>query len=307
MSAYKVATLRPNTIEIVYCDTGVENPVLDAYVKKVLANIRQESPIFNVHLLKAPIHDRYFVKIIGRGYPPPTKSFRWCTNGLRIRPVSRFISHLDPARSVLVLGTRMNESSQRDRVIARQTDPYGQKQSEGSDSYDVFAPVVEMSLEEIWDAVFFLSTPMAIDPMELERLYRGASGECPTVKAPTAAPCGSGRFGCWTCTVVRQDKSAKELINSGHSELRHYLAFRNWLAELRNDPKARWPRRRNGNEGLGPFTIEARKEILGRLDSLEDRLRAEILAPEERGAIASLWNLDHIPRLAMPKTNQFPI
>jgi DNA sulfur modification protein DndC len=146
--------------------------------------------------------------------------------------------------------------------------------------------------------IFWLSSPKTLNPSVLEELYRGASGECPIVKAPQSPPCASGRFGCWVCTVVRKDKSAIELVRSGKTELRPFLQFRDWLAQFRNDPKNRWATRRNGNKGLGPFTLQARKEILRRIDALEAQTGKIILDLEERGLIARLWEMDHLPRIS---------
>lgn len=185
--------------------------------------------------------------------------------------------------------------------MKRSGDRYWQKQREGRGDYDLFLPIVDLDIAEVWDAVFALSRPRSINPRQLETLYRDASGECPVIKAPQAAPCASGRFGCWTCTVVRKDKSAKELINSGYTELQPFFLFRNWLTEIRNEPEKRWPARRNGSPGMGPFTIEARKEILKRVDQLEIDTGATILDSDERGLIARLWELDGIPRLSFPK------
>jgi DNA sulfur modification protein DndC len=154
-----------------------------------------------------------------------------------------------------------------------------------------------MGLPEVWDAIFGLSSPRSLDNAALEQLYRGASGECPIIKSPVAPPCSSGRFGCWTCTVVRKDKSAAELIRSGHPELKPFLAFRDWLSEFRNDPSNRWSARRSGEKGLGPFTISARKHILKRVDDLEDRTKTVIIDAEERSMIAALWTMDQFPRL----------
>ncbi|MBR1089924.1 phosphoadenosine phosphosulfate reductase family protein [Bradyrhizobium manausense] len=302
LAAYRRTKVRLSRITLIYCDTGVENPVLDVYAKAFLQQAEQEFAqlelSIKIELLKAPIPDRFFVRIIGRGYPPPTNSFRWCTTGLRIKPVSEFIAKQNPDDTVVVLGLRQSESRQRDRALALSANLYWQKQREGKGDYDLFLPIVEMSVPEVWDAIFGLSLPTALDRSALEALYRGASGECPVIKAPTAPPCASGRFGCWTCTVVRKDKSASELIKSGHSQLKPFLAFRDWLAEFRNDPANRWKTRRNGSAGLGPFTIDARKEILKRVDSLEDLSGTTIIDTEERGVIASLWTMDHFARLA---------
>lgn len=287
-------------LSVIYCDTGVENPILDIYVKSIIGEMRSEyngsdnSIQFNV--LQSPLQDRFFVRIIGRGYPPPTNSFRWCTRNLRILPVSRWIQSQDPKNTVLVIGLRQNESVQRDRSM--RGSQHWQKQREGNKEFDLFLPIRKLDVPNVWDAIFWLGEPQAIQPSKLERIYRDASGECPVIKAPQSPPCASGRFGCWTCTVVRSDKSAKELIRSGYTSLEPYLQFRNWLSEIRNDPTMRWPNRRNGSDGLGPFTLEARKLILREVRRLEKTTDATIISDEEMSCIESLWALDHIPRLS---------
>ena len=306
LSAMRRAKNKPTHLEIIYCDTGVENPILDRYVKTLLTNLECEAdqhglPI-KCRLLKSPLHDRFFVKIIGRGYPPPNNNFRWCTNGLRIRPVSNYIKTQNPENTVLALGIRKSESVQRDRTLKKQKNLYWQKQTEGNSAYDIYAPIVELAVDEVWDAIFCLEKPISINPKEIEMLYRDASGECPIIKSPAAPPCASGRFGCWTCTVVRKDRSALKLLNAGYSQLKPYIDFRNWLVEIRNDPERRWKNRRSGAEGMGPFTLEARREILGRLNDLEDEVGLELLDSDERGAIAGIWKLDYLPRLVSPKT-----
>ncbi|MCA1526817.1 phosphoadenosine phosphosulfate reductase family protein [Bradyrhizobium yuanmingense] len=305
LAAYRRAKIKLAKVTLIYCDTGVENPILDAYVKNFLRAAEHEFAALTLPIsivtLRAPVPDRFFVRIVGRGYPPPTNSFRWCTTGLRIKPVSEFIAKQNPDNTVVVLGLRQSESRQRDRALALSSNLYWQKQREGKGDYDLFLPIVELSVPEVWDAIFSLSLPKALNKSALETLYRGASGECPVIKAPTAPPCASGRFGCWTCTVVRKDKSARELIKSGHFHLEPFVKFRDWLAEFRNDPANRWHTRRNGSGGLGPFTINARKEILRRVDALEDSTRTTIIDAEERGVIASLWTMDNFSRLAFKR------
>jgi DNA sulfur modification protein DndC len=307
LAAYRKSGLQSLKLSLIYCDTGVENPILDAYVKSTFASLDAEfaesGECFSTKILRAPVQDRFFVRIVGRGYPPPTNSFRWCTPGLRIHPVSRFIEAQDPQNTVVVLGLRRSESRQRDRTLASMPDGAWQKQREGNRDYDLFLPILDLKVDEVWDSVFWLSAPRAIRPKALETLYRDASGECPVIKAPTAPPCASGRFGCWTCTVVRRDKSASKLIDAGYDELRPYFEFRNWLSEIRNDPDMRWPSRRNGSPGMGPFTIDARKMILRRIDLLEEATKSEILDSSERGVIAGLWRLDEYKRLSFKQAS----
>jgi DNA sulfur modification protein DndC len=296
ISAYKAVRRPPQKLDIIYCDTGVESILLDRYVKGVLKRLRTELRSTdipaNVKILRAPVSDRFFVKIIGRGYPPPTNSFRWCTKNLRIRPVSKYLKSASEDDAVVVLGMRENESEQRRRSVTKSGGTVWQTQREGKQSRRIFLPILNFELTDVWDAVYLVKHPRSIDPTALDRLYRNGSEECPVIKPPSAPPCASGRFGCWTCTVVRRDRSAEAAIASGTKELQPYLDFRNWLAEIRNDYSKRWPERRSGQPQPGPFTISARKEILRTLSRLERRTGHRLLTPSERAAIGLLWQRD---------------
>lgn len=67
-------------VHVIYCDTKVENPILDEFVKRTLRRLKKEAaitaPNLEVKILTPALHQRYFVRIIGRGYPPPTSFFR---------------------------------------------------------------------------------------------------------------------------------------------------------------------------------------------------------------------------------------
>lgn len=296
LAAAMKASTRPTEISIIYCDTGVENPVLDDYVKELFfrleAEINASNLPFKTHFLRAPISERFFVKVIGRGYPTPTNIFRWCTDKLRVKPVTRFIEKSASQDAIVCLGVRKLESQQRDRTLERYGNEKWQLKGKQGYSYRMYLPILDFSVEDVWDIVFMQGKPYSLNANALEKIYRGAAGECPIIKEPNAAACGTGRFGCWTCTVVRKDKSMAALIEDGHISLLPYLEFRNWIAQVRNDPKRRWKKRRNGTDGMGPFTLVARKEILNRLDELSITVGKNLLLPEERQEIFKLWDLD---------------
>ena len=108
---------------------------------------------------------------------------------------------------------------------------------------------------------------------------------------------GNSRFGCWCCTMVSEDKSLKNFIEHGASELLPLREFRNWLIELRNTPEARDFRRRNGSVyfmkngelGRGPFTLNTRKDILRRLLQLQKTTGCELISEEELKFIDNVW------------------
>ena len=140
------------------------------------------------------------------------------------------------------------------------------------------------------------------DNKYLFSLYQGENlgeeqsvvGEIDKDKIPIT---GNSRFGCWCCTMVKEDKSLQNFIDHGAENLRPLRRFRNWLVDLRATPEARDWRRRNGsvyfnNEGelgRGPFTLEARKEILRRLLMLEEETGFELITVDELKMIDKIW------------------
>ncbi|WP_371055314.1 phosphoadenosine phosphosulfate reductase family protein [Rhodosalinus sp. K401] len=284
------------TFDLIYCDTGVENPIVDSYVKSTLERLSQEcseSEIsLNVSLLRAPVQQRFFVKVIGRGYPTPTNSFRWCTKELRIKPVASFIREKLVDDAIVVIGSRLDESEQRKRSMGGANASRWQKQREGKGEYDIYLPILDFTVSDVWDSIFAINKPESIDCRELEEIYWGASEECPIIRSPNESPCASGRFGCWTCTVVRRDHSAEQLIKSGRTELKPFLELRNWLAEFRNRHDMRWSQRRNGARFPGPFSLRGRRLILDRVRELESTINVPIIGPDELTEITRLWELD---------------
>ncbi len=296
----KKYNLKEQRVTVIYCDTQVENPIIDRHAKSTLVKIEEEArsislPVTSV-VVEPRVEQSFFVRIIGRGYPSPTNSFRWCTKDIRIRPMRQFLSSKN-CRSWIAIGTRFGESRQRDRalrsLVSRDDgEMLLQKQKDGFPNASLITPIIDYETADVWDLLCGGKGPIAIDPFKLAQIYKDGSGECPTMRDFQDKPCSKSRFGCWTCTVVRKDRSASNLIQSGHDELRPFFEFRNWLAEFRNNPDMRCKKRRNGSAGLGPFTIEGRLLILERLNELERQTGAEVLTLQQRKAIAELIEKD---------------
>jgi DNA sulfur modification protein DndC len=170
--------------------------------------------------------------------------------------------------------------------------PYIQRQNEGGVKTHLYSPIVDFNLEDVWNTLVDLPFPESIAVEELASIYREGGGECPIVRETNDKPCASARFGCWTCTVVRRDKSAEHLIEAGHIEIKPYHEFRRWLAEIRNDSAMRCPSRRNGSVGLGPFTLNARRLLLKKIRNLELAVGKTIITSAEEAEIRRLWELD---------------
>jgi DNA sulfur modification protein DndC len=82
------------------------------------------------------------------------------------------------------------------------------------------------------------------------------------------------------------------MISEGHSELAPLLSWRNWLVSIRDVPEFRCKRRRNGQPGLGPFTLSARRMILNQLLLAQRRCPWTLIQAREITKIKELWKAD---------------
>ncbi|MBF8961916.1 phosphoadenosine phosphosulfate reductase family protein [Pontibacter sp. FD36] len=281
-------------ITVIYCDTGVENPIITDYVYQTFESLKLECTVLGLPIryrIAVPnLEDRFFVKVIGRGYPTPTNIFRWCTDKLRINPVKQIIDK-HPKATVL-LGIRNGESEQRDRTISKHSKSEYYLTQSGSSKNQIFSPIIHHSIKDVWATLMFNDFPQSIDGQKLGKLYKDAGSECPVYRELPGKSCGSSRFGCWTCTVVRKDKSIFKMIENGYAELTHLHEFRNWISEFRDNQEYRCKRRRNGQLGLGPFTIQGRKIILDKLLEAESKSGVVLIQDEEIKRIKELWEID---------------
>ena len=303
-------TRRNRKVHIVLNDTLVESPRVIEHAQKVLAEIKVAAQAFNLPIetvtTMPDLEGTFWVNLIGRGYPTPNRNFRWCTDRMKVKPTTQYIKqHVDASGEViLLLGVRRDESLTRAMSVAKHDTDGRLHGHRNIRNCWVFRPIVDVSTDEVWE---FLGTE---DPpwggggghKALINLYRDAGGgECPvlTDKAE-ASSCGNSRFGCWTCTLVTQDKSLSGLVGSGAVEYAPLLEFRNWLLKIRNQPKYRQVQRRSGQVSfttkgthiVGPFTISARIEILDRLLALQEKTKMSLIRPVEVKRIREIWAED---------------
>lgn len=294
-------------------DTMVENPVITEYVYRVLDKIEigareQGIPIYVIKTIPR-LEDSFWVNLIGRGYPAPNNAFRWCTERLKIRPTSRFIlEQVDEfGEAVILIGTRSTESAQRAKSMKKHAIK-GKRLTKHPTQANTFlyAPIRNLSLEEVWYVINTMPSPWKADNSELFQIYSDASAddyECPTVvTSKEHKSCGQSRFGCWVCTVVKKDKSMSALIENGLTWLQPLLEFRNQLYDERNIKENRMPQRRNGTDavnGMGPYTPKYRASILERVLIAQKEIQiakphVELITNQELVAIQTIWYRDLI-------------
>ncbi len=295
---------RRRPVYIVSNNTLVESPVFQDFVDHLLDRLERSLDGLNVPIKIKRTHplpeESFWVNLIGKGYPAPNRTFRWCTDRMKIRPTSRFIREIvaDSGEAILLLGVRRSESAMRSGNIARHEDQAGGRLSPHCDHKGVwiFSPIKELTNEDVWITLLNSRPPWGGTYAELIRLYKdGGAGECPFVMTAGDAPsCGtsSARFGCWTCTVVEKDNSLAALIDSGHEHLEPLAAFRDRLRRVSEIPACRSKIRRNGQPGLGPLTLETRRQLLDELLALREQSKLPLISDHEVRLIREQWEKD---------------
>lgn len=291
-------------IHVLSNDTLVENPAISKYLDEQLERIRlcgqgklyKHNPsLFSVEKVQPEIRDRFWVNIIGKGYPSPNRWFRWCTGRLKIKPTSKYINvSLEKYEKVIiVLGTRKAESVNRAKSM-RNYGGSGRFHNHTLPNALVYTPIADMSNDDVWAYILFRPSPWGSDNMDLLEIYGHAcnSGECPFVIETGTQSCGKSRFGCWVCTVVDRDRSMENFVNNGGKWMEGLLAFRDWIYEIRQEDSQYVPPRLNGKAKFGPFLLRVREEMLERLLQLQDKIGLELIGKEELGITKGLLEED---------------
>ena len=308
-----VSLKRP--VFVVNNDTLVENPIISDYVIEVLDVIKkaareQDLPI-SVQVTTPKLEDSFWISFLGKGYPVPNNQFRWCTDRLKIKPTTQFILDKvdDMGEAIVLIGTRMSESATRAKSIKRH-EIKGKRLSKhplNPNTY-TYAPIKELYLEEVWYILSHEPSPWGYDNKKLFNIYANASAddyECPTMMTDKSQPsCGQSRFGCWVCTVVKEDKSMQALIKNGNDWMAPLLEYRDLMVEGRNISENRLETRRNGQAAVdseghnqGNYTFEYRCMMLRKLLKLQKELQKtkphmELITNQELVAIQINWFRD---------------
>ena len=308
---------RTKPVYVISTDTLVENPIVAAWVTRSLDTMREaarsEGLPIEPNRLVPEVQDTFWVNLIGKGYPAPRPKFRWCTERLKIKPSNSFIRRVvrRHGEAILVLGIRKAESAARARTMARHEKGRVRERLSPNASLPnslVYSPIEAWTNDEVWMFLMQIPNAWGHPNKDLLTMYQGASadGECPLVVDATTPSCGDSRFGCWTCTLVDQDKSMSAMIQNDEEKewMLPLLELRNELDVVDDKPLRDW-RRMHGGVMLfhdqpvhGPYTQESREHWLRRVLEAQtwirnegpDHMRSmELVTMEELHAIRHLW------------------
>lgn len=269
-------------IDVVYADTLVEIPTIHAFALKTLAFVRdfQQATGFNIatHVTQPEMDERYWVKILGYGYPPPHQMFRWCTKRLKIEPSEQGIQkHIVPNKTAILTGVRFGESQARDARLNDSCTRGGEcgqgvwfKRSEAL-QVGYLAPIVNWTSCEVWDLISGFAPSWGYPVKELEKVYNDHET----------------RFGCWMCTVIKKDKAMLKTIEQDEwAHLKPMADFRNYVWESTRNPNTRIKRK---SGGVGKLRLNTRRALLKKLMLVQEKVGIQLIAQEEIDFIKNLW------------------
>ena len=225
---------RTKKVYVVTSDTMVENPIVKDYMYRMnrAINAASQAEQLNVeaHILYPEIRQTFWSLVIGLGYPTPEPpGFRWCTERLKINPSNKFTYDTikKDGEIVILLGVRKAESAARSKSIsAHEIEGKILSPHVSIPKAYVYNPLTEIDNSLVWEYLLKDDAQSAwgTDNKFLFSLYQGEPlgeeqsvvGEVDKDKIPVT---GNSRFGCWCCTMVKEDKSLQNFIDHGATQL----------------------------------------------------------------------------------------
>lgn len=274
-AALDLGTQRRVKMDVIYTDTLLEIPALHENTLRFIDFLRTFDRIsaldIRYHITEPSTEESFWVCLLGKGYPPPHQRFRWCTKRLKVRPAEAVMKQIWSGSSAVLTGVRFDESKARDLRLLKSCSrggECGQGLWMHRRRYQYIAPIIEWRECDVWDFLNFYAPSLGYPTDSLERIYNGRDT----------------RFGCWVCTVVRQERALRRAAEQ-REELKYLVEFRDRLLRCR-EPQYR--EFRNGR--YGRLKLSVRRDLLEELLELEERTGMRLISDEEVERIRGLWS-----------------
>lgn len=296
---------RPETLTVIYCDTGLELLPLHHTAMQILAEVEKRGA--KVLVVRPELDKRFFVYMFGRGVPPPNPTFRYCTGNLKIAPMIKALKAIreDAGEKFLsLIGVRIGESAARDDRIAIACG----KDAECGQGYyqettpahvaDVMAPIIHWRVCHVWDLLQGFGPDHGLPTAPIAQIY-GQGTEYEEA---------ASRTGCTACNVTSHDHSLDKVLRIPEWEyLKPLKRLRPLYKELgspiRRLRKTEPERNADGQlvknlHRLGPMLMDTRLWGLEQVMTIQYEINREadrlgrplisLISPEERVRIMEL-------------------
>jgi DNA sulfur modification protein DndC len=295
----------PKSLTVLYADTRMELPPLQNSAMAVMDRLRELGCDCRVVLPK--MEDRFFVYMFGRGVPPPSNTFRWCTSQIKIEPMMAALADLRAKagqKLLMLTGVRIGESAQRDARISLSCGKNGAECGQGwfqtttpEHVADTLAPILHWRVCHVWKWLRFWAPQGGFPTERVADAYGGVEAE--EINA---------RTGCVGCNLASKDTALETLLQDPRWEyLRPLTELRKVYAELKKPHmRLRKPTGERTKSGklsknqnrMGPLTMDARQWGLAAVLDIQDRVNVgaraagdpeySLINEEERAAIIAM-------------------
>lgn len=292
----------PESLTVLYADTRMELPPLQAAAMAMLAELRRRG--FRAEVVLPVMDDRFFVYMFGRGVPPPSNTFRWCTQQIKIEPMQRALLGLRQQigeKLLMITGVRLGESAVRDARIALSCSRNGAECGQGwfqettpESVADTLAPLLHWRVCFVWDWLTAVAPQDGFPTYMVAESYGG--DEAQEINA---------RTGCVGCNLASRDVALETILkNPKWSYLQPLMRLRPLYAEmkrpvnrLRKFDERKLDGSRVANPGrMGPLTMDARRAGLAAVLAIQDACNAargdmpaiDLINAEEKARIEEL-------------------
>lgn len=312
-------------------DTLSENPEIHALVRnevRKMASFAKKKGIKFISMISQPsLLSTTQVKILsGRGIPSYAGTSNDCSVSLKINPqraarndLFRSLKQEGLLTPCTLLGTRVGESQKR-RIAMSLRNDNPETPVENANRELVMCPIAYWATEDVFELLGYISSGLIesfSDFTEVLRVYaHGGGTSCAIVSfdildgGKKRGKGGCGRFGCWSCLQVEEDKTMATMADydERYNYMRPLLAFTEMLRNARYDWSLRsWVGRtiRAGHVAIEPDTfsskfIRAMTRMLLQIDyderrraySVGEAPRFEALPLDQRVVIDYLQSLN---------------
>lgn len=286
---------KPKTLTVLMSDTRMELPPLFSTAMKILSELRQRG--VETRVVMPEMDERFYVYMFGRGVPPPSNTFRWCTPQLKIEPMVNALKSLRDEygkKFLMLTGVRIGESAARDARIAMSC---GKNNSECGQGWfqeatpeavaDTLAPLLHWRLCHVWDWLTIYQGEHNFSTGFIAQVY----GQDENLET-------HARTGCVGCNLASRDFALESIIARPQwNQYAPLMELRPLYAELKK-PHNRL--RKDGSETrkdgklvanpcrMGPITFEARLMGLERIKDIQARAGVDLINAEEEARISEL-------------------
>lgn len=261
----------PESLIVLYADTRMELPPLQMSAMGVLEELKGIG--IETRVVLPALDHRFFVYMFGRGVPPPSNVFRWCTPKLKVFPMLAALQNRYEQlgeKFLTITGVRLGESAARDQRIVLSCSRDGAECGQGwfqettpKQISDTLSPLIHWRVCHVWDWLMFYAPDFGFPTVNIAESYGG--DEAQEVNA---------RTGCVGCNLVEEDRALDMVLRLPQWKYLMPLKELRPLYRRLKEPQYRLrkigERRKDGSlsakQGrLGPLTIETRQYGLSKV------------------------------------------